>query len=80
MKLNFTVSLGDIEVETDSETGRVESAYVVFENVADQAFGDVLPLIVGQKKWSELIAKAVYEFNPNPGPDCLEDDEYGVPV
>ena len=81
MKLTVEIDCGIIDVETDSETGRVDSVWVNGYDYADKTVEElIIALAGGQRKWSVKVADAEYDYHhADKGPDRME-DEFGVPV
>jgi hypothetical protein len=57
MKLTVTVDLGEVEIETDSGTGRIDGVWIANKNYADSTAEELILALLGQMDWSKAIAK-----------------------
>lgn len=62
MKLCFEVDLGEIEIETNTETGRIDSVWVSGGDVSNLTVEEfILAVLGGQEKWSRMISEETYK-------------------
>ena len=79
MKLIFEFDLGEVEIETNSNHGRLDSVWVNGKNYAERSVDDfIVALAGGPIGWSRLIALKE-QIEQDPEKDRPE-DQYGVPI
>jgi hypothetical protein len=81
VKLTIITDLGEVEIETNSETGRVDSVFIDGIDFADKTVEEfVIAMIGGPEGWSKTLSEAEWNARAHKEERDRMEDIDGVPV